>query len=176
MKRHAFEQPGRVSRSGFTLVEILIVVVILGILAALVMPQFSNAGKTTRENVLREDLRYLRSQIAIYRAQHGVAPGYPNGDTSQAATEAAFSAQLTQPTNEQGATGPINDVDYPYGPYLRRLPENPMNGLSTVRIVDSGAFPSDAAGTHGWVYQPTTQRFAADATGADDDGVDYFDY
>src|SRR4051812_32333230 len=78
----------RTSRGGFTLVEILIVVVILGILATVVIPQFSNASQEARENTLKDDLRYLRIQIQVYKAQHrDVPPGYPNADPNQAPTE-----------------------------------------------------------------------------------------
>jgi len=57
-------------RRGFTLVEILIVVVILGILASIVIPQFSNATETARQNTLKDELRYLRTQFVVYGAQH----------------------------------------------------------------------------------------------------------
>src|SRR3954447_24016768 len=78
-------------RRAFTLIEILIVVVILGILATIVLPQFSNASNTARESALKDDLRYLRTQVAVYKAQHhDVAPGYPGGDTSKPATAGDF--------------------------------------------------------------------------------------
>lgn len=158
---------------GFTLVEILIVVVILAILAALVVPQFSNAAKLSRENVLKEDLRYLRSQIMVYQAQHdGVAPGYPNGDTTQTPTAEAFVAQMTSSTNAAGGVGA--GPGYSFGPYLSRMPANPMNEMDSVRVVAS--WPAAAAGTHGWIYQPSTLRLAADAVGSDDSGTDYIDY
>jgi len=158
---------------GFTLVEILIVVVILAILGALVVPQFSNAAKLSRENVLKEDLRYLRSQVMVYQAQHnGVAPGYPNGSTTQSPTAAAFVAQMSQPTNAAGQTG--SGAAYALGPYLSRMPTNPINELDTVRVVTS--WPSQAAGTHGWVYMPSELRIASDAIGSDDSGTDYFEY
>ncbi|MHB1156686.1 MAG: type II secretion system protein [Phycisphaerales bacterium] len=164
--------------SGFTLVEIMIVVVILGILAALVVPQFSNAARTSNENVLKEDLRFLRSQVLIYQAQHGgVAPGYPNGDTSAAPDGDTFIAQLTHPTSRDGAVGTVSNASYPLGPYLRRIPDNPINALSTVRVAAApGSFPSEAAGTHGWVYDPTTLKLASDATGTDGEGTAYFNY
>ena len=77
--------------AGFTLIEILIVVVLIGIMAAMVIPKFSNAAAESRESMLLENLRILKAQIGVYRAQHwDVAPGYPNGDTSVNPTEADF--------------------------------------------------------------------------------------
>ena len=73
----------RVDPRGFTLIEILIVVVILGILATIVVPQFTNATHDSRENSLKGQLHYLRMQILMFKAQHrDVPPGYPGGDNS----------------------------------------------------------------------------------------------
>ena len=55
---------------GFTLVEILIVVVILGILAAIVIPQFTNASETARASSLNTQLQSIRSQLELYQLQH----------------------------------------------------------------------------------------------------------
>src|SRR5712671_3629272 len=60
----------RSRKSGFTLVEILIVVIILGILAAIVIPQFTNASQDARESSLLSQLQTLRSQIELYKLQH----------------------------------------------------------------------------------------------------------
>jgi len=55
----------------FTLVEILIVVIILGILAAIVIPQFTNASQDARKSSLVSQLQTLRSQIELFKLQHG---------------------------------------------------------------------------------------------------------
>ena len=68
------------AKKGFTLVEILIVVVILGILAAIVIPQFTNASEEARQNNLKANLQTLRSQIELYKIDNfGTAPD-PLGD------------------------------------------------------------------------------------------------
>ena len=65
------------AKRGFTLVEILIVVVILGILAAIVIPQFTQASTEAKENSLCSNLQSLRSQIELYKCQHNdTAPAF----------------------------------------------------------------------------------------------------
>src|SRR5499427_4093491 len=63
-------QAHRTNKSGFTLVEILIVVIILGILAAIVIPQFTNASQDARKNSVSSLLQTIRSQIELYKLQH----------------------------------------------------------------------------------------------------------
>jgi type II secretion system protein G len=58
-------------RKGFTLVEILIVVVILGILAAIVVPQFTNATQDAQAGNIQTQLETLNNQIELYRARTG---------------------------------------------------------------------------------------------------------
>src|SRR4051794_25614562 len=58
----------------FTLVEILIVVIILGILAAIVIPQFANASSDARTTNLRTTLSNVRNQIEVFKGQHNDLP------------------------------------------------------------------------------------------------------
>src|ERR1043165_3881360 len=128
----------RLGGNGFTLIEILIVVVILGVLGAVVLPRFSDASITSRENTLKDDLRFTRTQIIVFKAQHAdTAPGYPGGNTSASPTAQDFLVQMTSPTDEF-----CNIIKTPtqkrFGPYLKKMPANPLNGLSTILIVANG--------------------------------------
>jgi general secretion pathway protein G len=165
-------------REGFTLVEILIVVIILGILAAIVIPQFSNASANARASMLADNLRIMRTQVMVFKAQHNsVSPGYPGGEATQAPTEAAFVDHITlasKPTCETAAPG---TAGYIYGPYMTKFPENPINGKTSVRVLaDGDDFPTAPSNSYGWVFQPFTLLFKSDATGADEGGRSYFDY
>ncbi len=107
----------RPRRSGFTLVEILIVVVILGILAAIVLPQFTSAADTSRKSAMEQSIHRIRQQLVIYAAQH----------RDQFPTDAAtFLDQMTLATNEAGETAPVGTPGFPLGPYLREIPTNPF--------------------------------------------------
>ena len=72
-------------KRGFTLIEILIVVVILGILAAIIIPQFASAQSAARATAMRSQLGTVRSQIAAWQVQnHGKIPGGVSGTAEQA--------------------------------------------------------------------------------------------
>ena len=162
--------------TAFTLVEILIVVIILGILAAIVIPQFSSAAARGRASMLADDLRLLRTQIAIFKSQHqDVPPGYPNMNTGNAASEAVFLDHITQATSAAGAVAAPGTPGHPFGPYMREMPVNPINQKSSIRVVPDGGslVPADS---DGWIYQPSTMTFKADSPGSDDGGKAFSDY
>jgi general secretion pathway protein G len=136
-------------KAGFTLVEILIVVVILGILAAIVIPQFTEASTEAKTSSLCTDLQTMRSQIELYKIQHNDA--LPGSGT------ASFILAMTGQTDVAGAVG----TDY--GPYIQKIPTNQFTNLDTIR---ENAVTDQGAGTHGWHFNTSTGAFHADDTAA----------
>ena len=137
----------------FTLVEILIVVVILGILAAIVIPQFTEASTEAKTSSLVTDLSSVRSQIELYKIQHNDnLPGVPNG-THTATID--FEAAMTAGTDIFGEAG----TDY--GPYLMKLPTNQFvdSDVVTAGVVADPPVVTD--GTQGWYFNTSTGKFQA---------------
>jgi prepilin-type N-terminal cleavage/methylation domain-containing protein len=163
-------------KKAFTLVEILIVVVILAILAAIVLPRFSNATAIARASMLADDLRIFRMQAQIYKSQHcECPPGFMTSNQTGNGDIDLFTRQLTMASKGDGSTAAVNTPGYTFGPYLREIPENPVNGMRTVQLVAPGALPG-ADDSHGYMYQPSTMTIRADTTGTDDKGMKYSDY
>lgn len=151
----------RAAKKGFTLVEILIVVIILGILAAIVIPQFTEASSEARVSSVMTNLQTIRSQLLLYKTQHKEV--YP-GSASDATV---FGDQMTQYTDADGAISATPDAAHPYGPYLQSVPANPISGSKVVRVVNNVAttFAAPAADA-GWWFNMATGEFRADLVDA----------
>ncbi len=154
--------------SAFTLVEILIVVIILGVLAAIVIPNLTGVTAISREANLKENLSKIRAQIQMYRNQHN---GFP--------AAAGFAEQMTKYTRTDGQVSAVRTSEYRFGPYLEQMPPNPITSDRTIRaaaVADDTFPPGDA--DRGWWYNETTGAFFADLkdTHVDQEGNRYNRY
>ncbi|MCJ7777757.1 MAG: type II secretion system GspH family protein [Sedimentisphaerales bacterium] len=148
-------------KRALSLVELMIILAVIGILAAIIVPQFQESSSEAREAVAKDHLRILRSTIELYTARHsGAAPGYEN-DIAGTEPNSAYFIQQTVLS----------------GKFFRTMPKNPFNNLDTINMIgDSEPFPPEASGNFGWVYQPASMTIRLDWRGEDKDGLRYFDY
>ena len=138
----------------------LIVISILGIMAAIVLPTFQSHLQKAKEAAAKDNLRILRTTIEAYAAKNnGIPPGYPDNDPTQEPRPVDVFRQLADP-----------------GEYLQSMPENPFNGMSGLRAYGIVAFPTEADGTSGWLYKPATKEIRLNWTGTDSEGISYFEY
>jgi prepilin-type N-terminal cleavage/methylation domain-containing protein len=166
----------RNTRYAFTLVEILIVVAILGILAAVTLPTVKDYIKQAKESAAKDTLRIMRNSIGLYAAQHnGFPPGYVNG--VPITTQLVVKKQFYLASDILGQTNPQSTAVYNRGPYLSAIPKNPFNNRNFMLILnDLTPFPDPAPGTYGWIYKPTTKEIRMDWPGTDSKGIAYYDY
>jgi len=137
---------------GYTLIELLIVIVILGIVASVSAPKFFNISTASQEGALKGTISHIRSALSVkYSANlvQDVRPLYPLFITAD-----LFSDQ--------------------------NLPLNPVNHLSTIQLSAATGtnviLDSETDGSHGWVYQAESGEIRADIGGSDSNGIDYHTY
>ncbi len=122
-------------------VELVIMVIILGLVARAVVPQFVEADPKVKICELIEGLERMRAELDLYRAEH-------RGELPPADTFASFETAMTTKVGQ-------------YGPYIKAIPTNPFSGLKTVRFDGEPA----GAGKAGWRFDTKTGLFQADNTG-----------
>jgi prepilin-type N-terminal cleavage/methylation domain-containing protein len=176
--------PGKTEESrspgGFSLLEVIIVVVIIGIIAAIAIPRISSSTERTREASLLGNLAVMRRAIDAYAAEHNqVNPGI-NGDGlgGAALSGEAFVRQLTMYTALDGRASTTGDQEYRLGPYLRHVPELPVGdnqGSATVAVDTGNSPPLVKTGTDGWVYNPNTGEIIANTDDANMEGTRAYD-
>jgi prepilin-type N-terminal cleavage/methylation domain-containing protein len=140
------------ARPAFSLLEVAIVIVILGTIAAIAIPRVSRAAAGSREAALAASLRELNSAAERYAAEHeGRTPAH-EADGSVTALQVRLARRLLRPTDLTGS------VAGPFGPYLRAIPVNPINGSDRIRIDGQPA----GSGRAGWRFDSTTGQFERD--------------
>lgn len=116
-------------RKGFTLVELLVVIVVLAVLAAVVLPKFVNSGQRSKEAALKADLKLVRNAVALFKTD---TAAYPSSLADLAATSAPANG-----IDSAGNSKAITASDW-HGPYLEAVPNDPVSG-SAFTYTSSGA-------------------------------------
>jgi len=152
------------AKSGFSLLEVVIVVAILAILAAIAIPRLSRGTSGACDSALKSNLSSLRYAIDLYATEHG-------GDYPKVAT---FVDQITLLTDMHGNASESRDSTHVCGPYLRSIPPLTVGAKQG----KSGVSADGAGANDGWVYTEATGRIIAntDANEVDDVGVKYNSY
>jgi len=162
---------------GFTLVELLIVVVILGILAGIVLPSFNTSTEDAKISATIQNLQSFRAAVDLYKVQHSdVYPGYPVG--GGVPTETLFKNQLEMASKKDGSTATLGTAGYNLGPYVKTgVPANPFNDLATVMIIGDGtAMPVAGDDTTGWVFKPQTGELKCNSSATTSEGDNVWDF
>ena len=141
----------RIGRPGFTLVELLIVIIVIAVLAAIAIPKFVNSSERSKEASLHADLKLVRNAIQLFNNDTGYYPAL--------LTDLAASAAPASGKDSTGTTQSITASNWK-GPYLTTVPTDPV---------------STAALTYS-VTSPTVGQVNSSATGNDSTGVAFSTY
>lgn len=105
----------------FSLVELLIVIIIIAVLAAIAIPRFANSSTRSKESALKANLKLYRNAVEMFRADTGVYPA--------ALADLAATAAPANGLDSAGASSAINAADWK-GPYLNSLENDPISSAA----------------------------------------------
>jgi general secretion pathway protein G len=115
---------------GFTLVELLVVIVVLAVLAAIVLPKFVDSSRRSKEAALKSDLKLYRNAISLFSADCGA---YPAALADLAATAAPASGK-----DSSGNDKTITASDW-HGPYVQAVENDPISSGAFTYSTTSGS-------------------------------------
>ncbi len=150
-------------RGGFTLLELVLVIVIIGTIAAIAIPRLSRGAAGASNAALQGSLAVLRKAIDLYATEHG----------GTLPTKDGVENQLLLYSDALGNTQATRDTTFMYGPYLANLPALPVGE----RKGNTHIANKNGDGV-GWIYKQNTGTIRANTKGGekDDAGVKYKDY
>jgi len=134
--------------TGFTLIEMVIVVAIVGILASAAYPVANLVAQRARESELRIALRQMRGAIDEYKSVSGLK----DGPIKPGVGESGYPHTLNElASGVADKTSPKESYIY----FLRRIPRDPMNP-------DTSLAPADTWGTRSYASPPDAPQEGAD--------------
>ena len=138
-------------RSAFTLVELLIVIIIIAVLAAIAIPKFANQSQRSKESALRAELSLIRNAVELFKNDCGSFPG--------ALDDLAGASAPANGKDSSGNNKAIIAGDYK-GPYLSKINVDPVSAAAFTYSVTS----------------PTVGKVTSSASGNDSNGVAFSTY
>ena len=148
---------------------------ILSVLVGMALPAFGDTTDDAEEVALQQQLQRVRTAIEFYAFQHDQKNPGEDPDTGTWSAD-TLTSQLVLASDIDGDTAAPGSWGYPYGPYLTDgIPENPINGLSTILLVGPGGSFTSANDSTGWVYWADTGDFRANCSGNSSDGDPLFE-
>lgn len=160
------------SASGFTPMELLMAIALLGIVAATMVPQMLSTSEQSQQNSLLLRLHLVRGQIEQFRDSHqGHLPAEGRNSTAEFLDDLASLAGNSQPTQSSPSisdTAPVrtrtSETEFP--------PVNPYTQQSDILVIPDWLKPHHYSGNgrHGWAYSSTTGEFRANLSPQTTDG------
>jgi prepilin-type N-terminal cleavage/methylation domain-containing protein len=144
----------RVQRHAFSLVELIVVLIILGVICTIAVICMGAAAANSAEAALAADLARLRGAIDMFTAEHG----------ESSPRLATFTDQLTAYSSSGGHAQPAANTGHIYGPYLRQIPNLPI-GADKGKTTVVGNYQEG----NGWVYNQSSGAIAANCAPAEVD-------